>query len=151
MLQVNVALPSGRSEDLLVSESSKVEDLKILAQKTLGHKFLRLITSEGRFVDAEESVAGLHDGKIHLTAISLEAKLSATGRAFALWCQAGDGVLTWGDPEFGAVSSEVQSHLKNLQQVQASFGAFAAILGDGSVVTWGVQIGAVTAQQSGTS
>ena len=31
----------------------------------------------------------------------------------------------------------VQDQLKNVQQIQASRGAFAAILGDGSVVTWG--------------
>ena len=31
----------------------------------------------------------------------------------------------------------VQDRLKNVQQIQASFGAFAAILADGSVVTWG--------------
>ena len=32
----------------------------------------------------------------------------------------------------------MQDQLKNVQQIQAScYGAFAAILGDGSVVTWG--------------
>ena len=31
----------------------------------------------------------------------------------------------------------MQDQLKNVQQIQASHGAFAAILGDGSVVTWG--------------
>ena len=31
----------------------------------------------------------------------------------------------------------MQGQLKNVQQIQASRGAFAAILGDGSVVTWG--------------
>ena len=31
----------------------------------------------------------------------------------------------------------MQEQLKNLQYVQASVGAFAAILGDGHVVTWG--------------
>ena len=45
--------------------------------------------------------------------------------------------MTWGDAEGGGDSSAVQDQLKNVQQVQASRGAFAAILGDGSVVTWG--------------
>ena len=33
--------------------------------------------------------------------------------------------------------SAVQDQLKNVQQIQASGSAFAAILRDGSVVTWG--------------
>ena len=45
-------------------------------------------------------------------------------------------LYTWGDPEHGGNSS-VQDQLRNVQQVQGSLGAFAAILGDGSVVTWG--------------
>ena len=34
-------------------------------------------------------------------------------------------------------SSALQDQLKNMQQIQASQAAFAAILSDGSVVTWG--------------
>ena len=46
--------------------------------------------------------------------------------------------MTWGDPQFvEGESSEVQDQLKGVQQVQASSSAFAAILADGSVVTWG--------------
>ena len=37
----------------------------------------------------------------------------------------------------GGDSSAVQGQLKNVQQIQASLSAFAAILSDGSVVTWG--------------
>ena len=37
----------------------------------------------------------------------------------------------------GADSSAVQTQLENVQQIQASERAFAAILDDGSVVTWG--------------
>ena len=37
----------------------------------------------------------------------------------------------------GGDSGAVQDQLKNVQQIQASDSAFAAILGDGSVVTWG--------------
>ena len=33
--------------------------------------------------------------------------------------------------------SSVQDQLKNVQQIQASDAAFAAVLGDGSVVAWG--------------
>ena len=38
---------------------------------------------------------------------------------------------------FGGDSSAVQDQLKGVQQIQATHGAFAAILEDGSVVTWG--------------
>ena len=45
--------------------------------------------------------------------------------------------MTWGDPDYGGDSSEVQDQLKGVQQIQATYCAFAAILADGSVVTWG--------------
>ena len=37
----------------------------------------------------------------------------------------------------GGDSSAVQDQLKGVQQIQATQSAFAAILADGSVVTWG--------------
>ena len=66
----------------------------------------------------------------------------------------GDGsVVTWGSAECGGDSSSVQDQLKkvqqiqasscvqdqlkNVQQIQATHAAFAAILGNGSVVAWG--------------
>ena len=42
-----------------------------------------------------------------------------------------------GDAGSGGDSGSVQEQLKNVQQIQAAERAFAAILGDGSVVTWG--------------
>ena len=45
--------------------------------------------------------------------------------------------MTWGNAESGGDSSAVQDRLNNVRQIQASNGAFAAILCDGSVVTWG--------------
>ena len=41
-------------------------------------------------------------------------------------------VVTWGNAEFGADSSAMQTQLKNVQQIQANDGAFAAILDDGA-------------------
>ena len=46
-------------------------------------------------------------------------------------------MVTWGYAGHGGDSSAVQDQLRDVQQIQASDGAFAAILGDGSVVTWG--------------
>ena len=45
--------------------------------------------------------------------------------------------MTWGEAEAGGKSSAVREQVKNVQQVQASSSAFAAIRDDGSVVTWG--------------
>ena len=81
--------------------------------------------------------AGLEDGD-HLTAIAVEAKVAATARAFALFCPGGDRVVTWGYPDDGGDSSEVQDRLRSVWHIEGTLGgAFAAILADGSVVTWG--------------
>ena len=47
--------------------------------------------------------------------------------------------LPWGHADFGGNSSAVQDRLRCgcVRQIQATDGAFAAILQDGSVVTWG--------------
>lgn len=45
-------------------------------------------------------------------------------------------LTTWGDAEIGGDSTSSQDQLKGVRQIQASFGAFAAILSDGSVVAW---------------
>ena len=139
MIQVTVALPSGRSEDLSVPASSKVEDLKTLARKSFGKNFLKLFTSEGRaLTDSTESLqtAGIEDGD-HLTVIAQPAKLAATKTAYAWWCFDDDQIVTGGDPNGGGDSSALQHHLRRVQQVRATHFAFAAILADGSIVTWG--------------
>ena len=43
--------------------------------------------------------------------------------------------MTWGDAGAGGNCSAVQDQLKNVQQIQASSRAFAAVLADGSVAT----------------
>lgn len=139
MIRVNVALPSGRNESLSVHLSSSVKDLRILAQKSFGQSFLKLITPEGHaLVDSLGSLqtAGIQDGD-HLTAVAQQAKLAATEQAFALWCCGGDRLLTWGNRHFGGHSAAVQEQFRGVQQVGATSAAFAAILADGSVTTWG--------------
>ena len=56
----------------------------------------------------------------------------ATAVRYRISCEmCGDGsVVTWGSVIFGGRSRLVQERLKNVQQIQASQGAFAAILGD---------------------
>ena len=80
--------------------------------------------------------AGLHDGGC-LTAIAGQARVATTTSAFAFWCTGGTGVVTWGNPMCGGDNCRVQDQLKNVQQVSATFSAFAAVLADGTVVTWG--------------
>ena len=141
MLRINVSLPSGRNENLFIPQSSKVGDLRILAQKSFGQGFLRLVTTDGLLLDPLdplESVqqAGIEDGD-HLTALALQANMATTANAFALWLSGGNRVLTWGDPKEGGDCSQVQDQLRHVKHVQGTDGAFAAILEGGSVVTWG--------------
>ncbi|CAE7341260.1 unnamed protein product [Symbiodinium natans] len=141
MLQVTVALSSGRSASLSIAHSSKVGDLKALAQESLGKPFIKLVTGEGRVLtDLSEPLeaVGLQDGD-QLTMIARQPfKMAATGKAFALWTVGGDTILTWGKPECGGDCSAAQDQLRSVQKVQATDCAFAAILEDGSVVTWGL-------------
>ena len=86
-----------------------------------------------------QCLCNLQDLKMedNLTAIVIHPKVAATARAFHLFCSGGNRVVTWGDPGCGGDSSEVQDQLKGVQRIQATSGAFAAILADGLVVTWG--------------
>ena len=137
MIHISIALPSGRSEAFTLPQSSKVGDLRILAQNIFQRGFLRLVDADHGVVDPAASLqdARLEDGD-RLTAIAVEAKIAAAEQAFALFCRGSNQVVTWGKP-YGRDSFEVKDQLKGVQQVQASSGAFAAILADGSVVTWG--------------
>ena len=97
MIRVDVALPSGRNESLSLHPFSSVKDLRILAQKSLGQSFLKLLTAEGRaLVDSLGSLqaAGIQDGD-QLIAIALEARLAATSKAFAIFASGGDEIVTW--------------------------------------------------------
>eukprot|EP00438_Fugacium_kawagutii_P017713 Skav207316 [mRNA] locus=scaffold2296:381119:382130:- [translate_table: standard] len=129
MFHVTVSLPSGRNETLSLPHLATARDLKVLAQASLGHGFLKLITEAGHvltdFMDPLEA-SGIQDGD-HFTAVVQQPRVAATGQAFALWCCGGDRIVTWGTPDRGGDSSAVQDQLRNVQQVQGAFGAFAAI------------------------
>ena len=79
MLQLHVALPSGRSESLSILPSSKVGDLKLQAQECFQQGFLRLATADGQVLNdpllpLEE--LQLQDGD-HLTGIASPAQLGS--------------------------------------------------------------------------
>ena len=137
MLQINVVLPNGHAEALSLLPSSTVRGLRTEAQQALRKKYLRLITAKNRvLVDFEQTLeeAEIEDGEC-LTALVLQPQLAATQSAFALWCHGDSAVVTWGN--YGGDCSEVRDQLKGVQQIEATHYAFAAILEDGSVVTWG--------------
>ena len=138
LLKIHVALPSGRGEAISILRRGNVVDLKIAVQQALGQPFLRLAAPDGRLLDPTESLRlyGLKDGD-SLAAVAQQPKIAATGSAFALWCEGGNRLVTWGDPYNGGDSSQVQAQLQNVQEICWTKWAFAAILADGTVVTWG--------------
>ena len=140
MLRINVALLNGNPELLTLLPSSTVQDVRTQAQRAFGKKHLRLITAKNRvLVDPDKTLeeAEIEDGEC-LTALVLQPQLAATGGAFALWCHGDSAVVTWGNASCGGDSTAVRDQLRGVVQIQATLdGAFAAILEDGSVVTWG--------------
>ena len=132
-MKVDVYLPSGAGCFIAVSPETPISELKAAAQ----HKFQRRLklTAEGRELDltATLSEAGLRDRDV-LTAVVQLANVAATDRAFAFHGYGGQ-VVTWGDPEEGGDSSQVQEQLRSVQHIQATDHAFAAILESGAVVT----------------
>eukprot|EP00435_Cladocopium_sp_Y103_P060394 s390_g22.t1 len=138
LLGLRVVLPSGRCEDVTLEGGSRISDLKIAAQQSLGQGFLRLIAPDGCMLDPRASVedCGLRDGDV-VSAVASEPRLGATYGAFALWCSGCGKVVTWGHRPSGGDSEKVQDLLENVEQIQATHRAFAAILTDGGVVAWG--------------
>ena len=62
--------------------------------------------------------------------------IQATNSAFAAVLESGC-VVTWGQPECGGDSSQVQEQLRSVKHIQATGNAFADMLESGAVVTWG--------------
>ena len=134
MLRLNVVLPNGHAELLTFPPSSTVQDVRTKAQQAFGKKYLKLITAKNRvLVDPDTTLeeAEIEDGEC-LTALVLQPQLAAARRAFAFLRPGDSAIVTW-----GRGGSAVRHQPKGVQQIQASFETFAAILEDGSVVTWG--------------
>ena len=86
MPQINVALLNGHAELLTFLPSSTVQDVRIKAQRALGQKCLRLVTSKKRvLVDFEQTLeeAEIEDGEC-LTALVLQPQLAATSGCLCL-------------------------------------------------------------------
>ena len=152
---VEIGLLSGMVVSVRANRDEQVETLKLRAQTALEVGKGLLVDSSGSVLDACSSIkdARLQNGDILTSASSFAAIL-------------GDGsVVTWGLAGYGGSEmgkggeakgkgkgkaakgkgsraiQKMQDQLKHVQQIHAtrsfSGGAFAAILGDGSVVTWG--------------
>lgn len=138
-----MSLASGRSQVLSLPRSGTVGDLKLAAQESFGQPFLRLVTVGNgcRPLDPDESLETVashlaSDDLLSISAVRQEVKIAATWRAFAVWCVGGDRIVTWGHPD-QQDGSHGSHRFKDVREVHATQRAFAAILGDGSVATWG--------------
>lgn len=87
MIQVPVALASGRCETVMLSESATISEVKANIQERLGQCFLGLAAPDGRLLGQTDSVraSGLEIGK-PLTAIALQPKVTGTLAALAMCC-----------------------------------------------------------------
>ena len=132
-LKVDAHSPSGDGCFIGISPVTPISELKAAAQQHFQRRFK--LTAKGRQLDstATLSEAGLRDGDA-VTAVVQLGHLAATENAFA-WH--GHEVVTWGHPDFGGDSSQVQDQLRNVQSIQATQCAFAAILESGSVLILG--------------
>ena len=134
-MKVDVQLPSGSGCSIEVSPETRLSELKAAAQQHFQRRLK--LTARGRQLDltATVSQAGLRDGDA-VDAVVQRVMMAATNKAFALHTH-GSNVVTWGSPEWGGDSSQVQAQLKNVQQIQGNDRAFAAILESGAAVAWG--------------
>ena len=128
-LTIEVNLLSGRRVSLDAATDESVDTLTRRAQKTLGVGRGRLLHSKGGVMDG---AATLEEFRLH-SGDALTLQMSTTqvrGNLHAFAAILGDGsVVTWGDAEKGGDSSAVQDRLKDVQQIQRTGEAFAAIPG----------------------
>ncbi|CAL1150411.1 unnamed protein product [Cladocopium goreaui] len=139
-VNLQICLPSGSNVKLSFTTGTLMIDVKDAAQEAFKVGFIRLVTPAGHFIRSHLTIedAGLRDGDT-LNAIVQPVQLSSNGSVFALWSNC--GLVTWGIPYFGGLSSEVQDRLRSgevrLQQLQNSQRAFCAVFEDGTAMAWG--------------
>ena len=135
-LTVHVFLPSGRCASVFASSTWTIGDLRLAAQDALACGFIRLCSAAGWPLDSMlplQSI-GVQDGD-HMNAIVQSAQMASACGAFALF-YGGGGLVGWGDQECADIS-DVREDLWGVQHLQATSRAFAAVLSDGRVVTYG--------------
>jgi hypothetical protein len=109
MLQVTVAVPSGRSKQFSIPQSSKVEDLRVLAQKSCA---FAAILADGSVVTWGNPYYG-SDSSEAQDQLKGVRQIQSTGAAFAAIVADGS-VVTWGFSHYGGDSSAVADHFAML-------------------------------------
>ena len=128
-LTVEVSLISGKT----VSLETHGDELVVRAQRALRAGKGRLSDSTGSILDGGMPLKKARLQYAEPLTLQVRRIDICGGRtAFGGWLG-----RDWGNSLFLGDGSGVQDQLKNVQQIQASGRAFAAILGDGSVVTRG--------------
>ena len=142
MLQVNIVLASGRSENLSIEQSSKVGDLKSLAQNCFCPRSFTFACRRRRaLLDLSQSLqdAGSKRETPWRPSHEKQRSLPPTGPS-PFGASERTASSPGGSPDCGGNSSPARGLLRNLQEIRGNESAFAA-LGDGSVVTWGEEEG----------
>ena len=138
-ITIDVCLMSGRAIFVEADLDSRVQMLKQRAQSALGvGKGLLLDSSGGVLADqATLEKAGLQSGQsltLHIRKVQVCSMKRHVNKQTSCAAILGDGsVVTWGYVDSGGESTAVQDQLKNVQQIQTTGEAFAAILSGGSV------------------
>ena len=132
-MKVDVHLPSGDGCSIEVLPETHVSELKDAAQKHFQRRLKLTAKGHQLHLAATLSEAGLREGDV-VTAVVHRGKLAAARRAFA-WHGHGGEVVSWGNPDDGGDSTQVQEQPRNVHCIQATRHAFAAVLDSGAVVT----------------
>ena len=109
---------SGKTADIAATMDTSLKDVKLQAQSALQSASGVLMSCQGQFLDADQTLAeaGVRPGDV-LTLQVRQTVLAATSGAFAAIL--GDGsVVAWGSSD-GGDSSAVQGQLKNVKRIQA--------------------------------
>lgn len=159
MIDVHVVLPSGRCSTVSADVGSEgwegweVADLMRAAEVALGNIQLQaLVSSIGRVLEPRQRLGELNfqQGET-VTAVAAPARIFSNSWSLAFALLRGDGtVFSWGDPLPESAGNEpllndaelsgvfdAPANLKGVRKIEASHGAFAALLSTGDVVCWG--------------
>ena len=138
-ISVCVSLLSGRNAQIEVAPDLSLRELALQARRVLDVSGgARLLSSSGALLEGQTvGEAGLENGDVLTLQVCTIHIAAATELVFA-GIRGDDGsVATWGEgcPEEDVVPKP--THLVGVQLLAANSLAFAALLEDGSVMTWG--------------
>ncbi|CAJ1453419.1 unnamed protein product, partial [Effrenium voratum] len=135
-MRLRVAQCSGQLWDLELPSGSRGRDLAARARRFLPH-LAALVSPQGQVLQEDTVLESCLQEGDTVTAVARQGTLVSRPWAKAFAYLRPDGtVATWGEPDAGGDSSQVQAQLSSVQRVAVSCGAFAALRA-GGVVTWG--------------